>query len=137
MTTISKEEDATYLHVQDYLFSDFVIKAFNPKRYASYQEAAEAMMREKKLSILFEGHPNIVQAFGGSIEGVYLWKESKKTIMYSIHEHCQINTVKSIMESEGTFSVEAAIKVMKEILCALKFMHEREFAHLNLCLDNI
>lgn len=136
-STISSDGQSSYCHVQDYLDCDFVMKIFNPQAFASSHEAMQTLEKEQKLSMLFEGHPNILQNFGGSAKGELAQGDSKGIIMYSVNEYCSSNPVSRMIESQGPFCVEFALKVFKQMLSALDFLHERNYAHLNLCLDNI
>jgi len=135
--TIGHDEHADYVHVQDYLYSDYIMKVIKPNTYSSFKEAVQTLNEERKISLLFEGHSNLLQSYGSSSNGFYKSGSSHGKILYSLQEYWRSSTMRQHILVNGIQSLDFTMKVFLQLLDGLEFMHNKEYVHLNLSLDNI
>lgn len=120
------------------------------KEYAiKYSKVLPARPREKLHKMLENEvtvleslkHTNIIEVKGHGYNGHYV-KEYTSTIkeyevIYCILERAKTGNLIDIVNLAGPINEKIARYYFKQLLCAVKFMHNSDYAHTNLTLNNI
>jgi len=89
----------------------------------------ESKYLNNEISILMDtNHPNIIKLFE--------IKETKKKI-YLVIEYCNGGTLQNFLEKNNPPSEEIVQFLMKQIIDAIKYLHNKKIVHRDLCFYNI
>ena len=89
----------------------------------------ESKYLNNEISILMDtNHPNIIKLFE--------IKETKKKI-YLVIEYCNGGTLQNFLEKNNPPSEEIVQFLMKQIIDAIKYLHNKKIVHRDLILSNI
>lgn len=123
---------------QDREQNKFAIKILRKDKGYSYDHGASMIMKEHMLLQNFEHHPNILKSYHVSLEGV-LEKEgtTENDIMYNILEFAEHGSLSFFIRTTGPLEEEIARFKFIQIAHATQFIHNQNYAHLDLKLENI
>jgi serine/threonine protein kinase len=82
-------------------------------------------------------HPNIIKHYSCNPEGVLEIDEQSQTLCYNVMEYCENGSLSSIIKETGPLEETVCRFVFSQIINAVKYLHDRKFAHLDIKLENI
>ncbi len=118
---------------QVFLLEDRILKRKCALKILSSQvtgftsEAMERFLREARLYAELE-HPNIVPIYDVGFEG---------TRAYIIMKYIEGKNLRDIISQSGALPLEAALKISRDILSALAYMHRKGIVHRDIKPSNI
>jgi serine/threonine protein kinase len=134
---LASSPHADYLYVQDYLFSDYIIKVCKKGDYTNINDAMDKFAEEQETIIKFESHPFIQKSFGWNPRGTYEKNTTKATIIYSVHEFAYNGSIVKHLGMKGRLTWEVARYYFSQLLSAVEYIHSKEYVHLNICTESI
>jgi serine/threonine protein kinase len=116
----------------------YAIKILRKDKGYSYEHGASMIMKEHMLLQNLKEHPNILQSYQASCEGVIEKEgETEKEIMYNILEFAEHGSLSFFIRTTGHLEEEIARFQFNQMANAAQFIHSQEYAHLDMKLENI
>lgn len=116
----------------------YAIKILRKDKGYSYDHGANMIMKEHMLLQNLKEHPNILQSYQASCEGVIEKEgETEKEIMYNILEFAEHGSLSFFVRTTGHLEEEIARFQFNQMANATQFIHSQDYAHLDMKLENI
>lgn len=114
----------------------YAIKAIRKDK--GYESEMESMMvlREYLVMEHIGEHPNIIKHFSCNPEGVLNLDNQCQSIGYNVMEYCENGTLASIIKNTGALEESIARFIFTQLSYAVQFLHEQNFCHLDIKLEN-
>lgn len=121
----------------DYNNNKYAIKIIrNDKSYDSeYQKMI--VLREYLVMDHIGEHPNIIKHFSCNPEGTVQHNGMTQDVSYNVMEYCENGCLSSIIKSTGTLEEDISRFIFTQLCSAVKFLHDKMFAHLDIKLENM
>ena len=104
-------------------------------------ENKEIYENDKKYNLIFQEHPSFLSLidFGSAIYICQEKDENKKIpIFYEVLEYCEKGDLYSFLnKNDRPISVSLIKKLFRQIMCGIKFMHDKNIAHFDIKPQNI
>lgn len=115
----------------------YAIKAIRKDK--GYEAELEAMMvlREYLVMEHLGEHPNIIKHHSCNPEGVLELGNQRQQICYNIMEHCENGSLARVVRGTGAIEENITRFMFLQLAHAVKFLHDKQFAHLDIKLENI
>lgn len=82
-------------------------------------------------------HPNLINCLAFNDEGSVLLADGIHDIQYMVLEKCKHGSLARIIRQTGPIEEEITKFLFIQMVCAVKFMHDKNYAHLDIKLENI
>lgn len=82
-------------------------------------------------------HPNIVNSLGYNTDGVAQLADGIHGIRYMVLEKCKNGSLSTIVRQTGPLEENIAKFLFLQLCCATRFLHDKNFAHMDIKLENI
>jgi serine/threonine protein kinase len=118
----------------------YAVKILRKDRNYSYEKGTWMIQKEYSIMAKLEDHPNILNCFYFNPDGVIkkLAKSSNKEhIMYNVLELAVNGALSNFIRITGSIEEDLVRFMFLQLSDAVKFMHQKFFAHLDLKLENV
>lgn len=121
----------------DYQDNLFAIKAIRKDK--GYQSEVESMMVLREFMVMehIGEHPNIIKHYSCNPEGILEANDQSQPLCYNVMEYCEKGPLSSIIKRTGPLEEIVWRFIFIQIANAVKHLHDRKFAHLDIKLENI
>jgi serine/threonine protein kinase len=135
LEVIGKGGSSIVYRATDSQGNEFAVKVIDPTKAYHPEFAANMVAKEFYNLKQVEGHPNILRAFDYDI----IEKAEANTETYTMYQVLEFapNGPLSSFVKYGPLPEEICRFFMTQILYAVKHMHDSEYAHMDLKLNNI
>ena len=82
-------------------------------------------------------HPNLVNSFGWNPNGKALLADGVHDIRYLVLEKCKNGSLSTIIRNTGPLEEGIAKFLFFQLWCATQYIHEKNYAHMDIKLENI
>ena len=82
-------------------------------------------------------HPNLVNIFRWNTNGTAVLADGVHDIRYLVMEKCKNGSLSTIIRHTGPLEEEITKFLFYQLCCATQFIHEKNYAHLDIKLENI
>lgn len=115
----------------------YALKAIRKDK--GYESELESMMVLREFLVMDHvgEHPNIIKHFGCNPEGVLELDGMTQSICYNVMEYCDHGSLSTIIKHTGAVEEDIARFMFVQLSHAVKFLHDKRFAHLDIKLENI
>lgn len=122
--------------VTDNFNETYAMKAIRKDR--GYDSEVESMMvlREYLVMDHVGEHPNIIKHFACNSEGLLQLEDQHQTISYNLMEFCENGSLSNVVKKTGAIEENLARFMFTQLSAAVKHLHDRKFAHLDIKLEN-
>lgn len=113
------------------------IKAIRKDKGIHLDAAAAMLQKEHDLLQYLSGHPNIIKSLQVNLNGTVRSGNESESVMYNVLEHAKHGALSNFVRYTGGIE-ESLTKLFALQLCnALKYVHDLNYAHLDIKLENI
>jgi serine/threonine protein kinase len=134
---IGKGGSSTVFSANDYDGQEYAIKIIRKDKNYSDSKAEHFILRENLVLERIGGHPNIVKSISCSTDGHIEHQNDTLPIMYQVLELCQNGSLYDYVKHTGAVEENIAKFHLTQVVSAIKHMHSKGFAHLDIKLDNL
>ena len=121
----------------DYNNSTYAIKAIRSDKGYESEYQKMIVLREYLVMDHIGEHPNIIKHFSCNPEGRLTHNGMTQDISYSVMEFCENGSLSSIIKRTGGIDESVSRFMFTQLCSAVKFLHDKQFAHLDIKLDNL
>lgn len=114
----------------------YAIKAIRKDK--GYESEMESMMvlREYLVMEHVGTHPNIIRHFSCNPEGQLAHNGQEQSVCYNVMEYCKNGSLATIIKKSGALDETVARFIFVQLSHAVLHLHEKNFAHLDIKLEN-
>lgn len=113
------------------------IKAIRKDKNYKRLTAENMLKREHEMLEKLVDHPNIISPLGWNFDGEVVTQSGSEKVMYNVLEYAQNGAISRFIRYTGGLEEELARLFILQMANALQFIHDQEFAHLDIKLENI
>lgn len=125
------------LLVEDSFGNQYALKALRRDKKYTYERGLKLLKREHCITTRVENHPNILNSHFSNPDGVLAFGTKQEQIMYNLIEYAENGALSSYIRITGPIE-ENIVRFMFIQMCdAIRFIHSKLVAHLDLKLENI
>lgn len=134
---VGKGGSAQVFSAVDFNGDNYAIKIIRTDRAYTDERSKHFILRENFVMDRIGYHQNIVQSHLCSTEGALEYDGRTTTVMYHVLEYCPNGTLANVIKRTGPLLEKFAKFYFYQLVCAVQHLHQKEFAHMDIKLDNI
>lgn len=115
----------------------YAVKVLRKDKNYSFDHGANMIMKEHILMQSLWDHPNILKSYQANLEGVVEKESETENVMYNVLEFAEHGSLSFFIRTTGPIEEEVARFQFIQIANATEFIHMKNYAHLDLKLENI
>jgi serine/threonine protein kinase len=115
----------------------FAIKAIRSDKFSDKEVAKMMVLREYLVMDHVGEHPNIIKHLSCNPEGQLAHEGMTQDISYNVMEHCKNGSLSSVIKRTGGIEEKISRFMFTQLCSAVKFLHDKQFAHLDIKLENL
>lgn len=116
---------------------ELAAKIIDSSKIKNHEKSYSMIMGESLVYDLLGFHPSIVNSAGCNPEGVIKVDNKDHIIRYMLLESCKNGTLGRIIRKTGALEEKLAKILFLQIATAVKHIHSKGFAHMDIKLENI
>lgn len=116
--------------------SQLAMKIINSAKVKN-EKGYEVVLNESMVYDQLDYHPCIVNTKGCNPEGIIQIGQDHRLVRYILLEKCENGALSKIVRSTGPFEEKMAKIIFSQIAHAVKHVHDKGFAHMDIKLENI
>lgn len=115
----------------------YAIKAIRKDK--GYESELEQMLVLREYFVMDHvgEHPNIIKHYLCNPEGVLCYNGNYQSICYNVMEYCPNGSFANIIRKTGPIEESVAQFMFTQLASAVQHLHNKQFAHLDIKLENI
>lgn len=122
---------------QDSENNKWAIKAIRKDKGIIQEAAAAMLVREHELLQKLSDHPNIIKSYKVNLDGMVQAGEDTESVMYNVLEYAKHGALSNFIRYTGGIEESISRLFALQICNALKYIHDLDYAHLDIKLENI
>lgn len=122
---------------EDELDRQFAIKILRKDKKYSYERGSRMIQKEHWIMSKLSKHPNILNSVYSNPDGIMKNSNKNENVMYNIIELAENGPVSSFIRVTGSIEEELVRFMFLQLSDAVRYIHNKRFAHLDLKLENI
>lgn len=115
----------------------FAIKILRKDKKYSYERGSRILKKEDWILKKLSKHPNILKSYFCNPDGSMLSNGKKDDIQYNILEHAENGPISHFVRITGWIEEELVRFMFLQLSDAIRHMHSKKYAHLDIKLENI
>ena len=125
------------LMARDALDNTYAIKALRKDKNYTYERGSKLLKKEHWITTKLESHPNILNSYLTNPDGNLVYRGKREEVMYNLIEYAENGTLSNYIRVTGPIEEELVWFMFYQMCDAIKFIHSKLIAHLDLKLENI
>lgn len=113
------------------------IKAIRSDKFDNQEVARMMVLREYLVMDHVGEHPNIIKHSSCNPEGLLEHEGMTQQVSYNIMEYCKNGSLSTIIKRTGGIEESISKFIFTQLCSAVKFLHDKQFAHLDIKLENL
>ncbi|CAI2381638.1 unnamed protein product [Moneuplotes crassus] len=117
--------------------NDYAIKILRKDKEYNNRQGAQMICKEHQILSELHGHSNLIQSYEVNPNGVLEVDGRSEECIYQVTELATNGSLSNIVRNTGPLEEELARFFITQILYAVLHLHSKEYAHLDIKLENI
>jgi serine/threonine protein kinase len=117
--------------------NDYALKIIRKDKGYSEELAKKLVQNEHLIMSKLGNHPNLVGCNGYNSDGIANLADGQHAIRYLVLEKCKNGALSTIIRHTGQLEEHVAKFLFLQLWCAVQYVHDRGFAHMDIKLENI
>mmetsp|Transcript_35528 Transcript_35528/g.41118 ORF Transcript_35528/g.41118 Transcript_35528/m.41118 type:complete len:245 (+) Transcript_35528:35-769(+) len=117
--------------------NEYALKIIRKDKGYSNETAMRLVTNEMKVMEKLGSHPNLVNGISCNPSGTAMLADGFHEIRYLVLEKCKNGSLSTIIRQTGPLEEELAKFLFFQLCSATQYIHDRNYAHLDIKLENV